>query len=66
MRNSHHGMGLMSHDVWLAQKLAVREALDEAFRERGLPKAKIDLPTAPASDLPTPDGSCRGGIIGAR
>ena len=53
MRDSHHSMGLMSHAV-LAQKLATHEALDEAFREHGLPKAEIDLPTAPASDLPTP------------
>ena len=52
MRDSHHSMCLMSR-AWLAQKLADREAFDEAFREHSLPKADIDLLTAPASDLPT-------------
>ena len=45
-------MGLMSH-AWLAQQFAKREAFDEVFREHELPRAEIDLPTAPASDLPT-------------
>ena len=53
MGDSYHSMGLMSHAA-LAQKLATHEAFDEAFREHDLPKAKIDPPTAPASDLPTP------------
>ena len=34
--------------------LATREAFGEAFREYALPKHEADLPTAPASDLPTP------------
>ena len=53
MRNSHHGMSLMSHTA-LVQPLATRDAFDEAFREHDLPKAENDLPTAPASDIPTP------------
>ena len=53
MRDSHHSMGLMSHASF-AQNLATREAFDEAFREHDLPNAEINLPTAPASDLPTP------------
>ena len=53
MRDSHHSMGLMSHAA-LAQELATREAFDEAFREHALPKPEAGLPTAPASDLPTP------------
>ena len=53
MRDSHHSMGLMSHAA-LARELATREAFDEAFREHTLPKPEADLPTAPASDLPTP------------
>ena len=53
IRDSHHSMGLMSHAA-LARQLAIREAFDEAFREHELPKTKADLPTAPASDLPTP------------
>ena len=53
MRDSHHSMGLMSHAA-MAQGLATRKAFDEAFREHELPKPEADLPTAPASDLPTP------------
>ena len=53
MRDSHHSMGLMFHAV-LAQQLATCEAFDEVFRKHGLPRAEIDLPTAPASNLPTP------------
>ena len=52
-RDSHHSMGLMSHAA-LAQGLATREAYDETFREHELPTLETDLPTAPASDLPTP------------
>ena len=52
MRDSHNRMGLMSHAA-LAQQLATREAFDKAFREHDLLKA-VDLPTAPASDIPTP------------
>ena len=46
-------MGLMSHAT-LAQGIVTREAFDEAFRERELPPSHADLPTAPASDVPTP------------
>ena len=46
-------MGLMSH-ASLAQGIATREAFDEAFREHELPPPDADLPTAPASDVPTP------------
>ena len=53
MRDSHHSMSMMPH-ASLAQRLATREVSDEAFREHDLPKAEIDLPTIPASDLPTP------------
>ena len=53
VRHSHHSMGLLFHAV-LAQYLAICEAFDEVFREHGFPKAEIDLPTAPASDIPTP------------
>ena len=53
MRDSHHSMGLMSHAA-LVQILATREAFGKAFRDHDLPKAKIDRPTTPASDLPTP------------
>ena len=53
MMGSQHSMGLMSHAA-LAPQLATHEAFDEAFREHYTPKAKIDLPTALASDLPTP------------
>ena len=44
---------LLSHAT-LAQGWATREAFDEAFREHELPKPEADLPTAPASELPTP------------
>ena len=53
MRQSPHSMGLMSHAA-LAQGIATREAFDEAFREHELPPPDADLPTAPASDVPTP------------
>ena len=53
MRESPHSMGLMSHAT-LAQGIATREAFDEAFREHELPVPDADLPTAPASDVPTP------------
>ena len=53
MRESPRNMGLMSH-VALAQGIASREAFDEAFREHELPPPDTDLPTAPASDVPTP------------
>ena len=46
-------MGLMSHAA-LAQGIATREAFDEAFGEHELPPPDADLPTAPASDVPTP------------
>ena len=52
MRESPRSMGLMSHTA-LAQGIATREAFDEAFREHELPPPNADLPTAPASDLPT-------------
>ena len=53
MRESPHSMSLMSHAV-LAQGIAIREALDEAFREHVLPLPDANLPTAPTSDVPTP------------
>ena len=53
LRESPHSMGLMSHAA-LAQGIAIREAFDEAFREHELPPPDADLPTAPASDVPTP------------
>ena len=53
MRESSRSMGLMSHAA-LAQEIATREAFDEAFREHKLPPPDADLPTAPASDVPTP------------
>ena len=53
MRDSHHSMGLMFHAA-LVQQLATRDTFDKAFREHELPKPEADLPTAPASDLPTP------------
>ena len=53
MKDVHYSMGLISHAT-LARELATREAFDEAFREYALPKPEADLPTAPASDLPTP------------
>ena len=53
VRESPHSMALMSH-VALAQAIATREAFDEAFREHELPPPDADLPTAPASDVPTP------------
>ena len=53
MRESPRNMGLMSHAA-LAQAIATREAFDEAFREHELPPPDADLPTAPASDVPTP------------
>ena len=53
MQESPHSMGLMSHAA-LAQGIATREAFDEAFREHKLPPPDADLPTAPASDMPTP------------
>ena len=53
MRESPRGMGLMSHAA-LAQGIATREAFDEAFREHELPPPDAALPTAPASDVPTP------------
>ena len=52
MRDSHHSMDLMSYAA-LAQELATHEGFDEAFREHTLPKPEADLPTAPASNLPT-------------
>ena len=53
MRESLHSMGLMSHAA-LAQGRATREAFDEAFRDYELPPPNADLPTVPASDVPTP------------
>ena len=53
MRESPRSMGLVSHAA-LAQGIATREAFDEAFREHELPPPDADLPTAPASDVPTP------------
>ena len=53
MWESPRSMGLMSHAA-LAQGIANREAFDEAFREHELPPPDADLPTAPASDVPTP------------
>ena len=53
MREFPRSMGLMSHAA-LAQGIATREAFDEAFREHELPPPDADLPTAPASDVPTP------------
>ena len=53
MRESPRNMGLMSHAA-LAQGIATREAFDEAFREHELPPPDADLPTAPATDVPTP------------
>ena len=53
MRESPRSMGLMSHAA-LAQGIATREAFDEAFHEHALPPPDADLPTAPASDVPTP------------
>ena len=53
MRESPRSMGLMSHAA-LAQVIATREAFDEAFLDHELPPPDADLPTAPASDVPTP------------
>ena len=53
MRESPRSMGLMSHTA-LAQGIATREAFDEAFRKHELPPPNADLPTALASDVPTP------------
>ena len=53
MWESPRSMGLMSHAA-LAQGIATREAFDEAFHEHTLPPPDADLPTAPASDVPTP------------
>ena len=53
VRDSHQRMGLMPHAA-LAQRMATREAFDEAFREHALPPPDADLPTAPASDVLTP------------
>ena len=53
MRESPHSMDPMSQAT-LAQGIATREAFDEAFREHELPPPHADLPTAPASDVPTP------------
>ena len=53
MRKSPRSMGLMSHAT-LAQGIATRQAFDEAFHEHELPPPDADLPTAPASDVPTP------------
>ena len=53
MWESPHSMGLMSHAA-LAQRISTREAFDEAFRKHELPPPDADLPTAPASDVPTP------------
>ena len=59
MRYSHHTMGLMSHAA-LAQQRGTREIFDETFREHALPKPEADLPTASASDLPTPSIVAKG------
>ena len=53
MWESPHSMGLICHAT-LAQGITTREAFDEAFREHELPPPDADLPTAPASDVPTP------------
>ena len=53
IRESPHSMGLMSQTAW-AQGIATREAFDEAFREHELSPPDADLPTARASDVPTP------------
>ena len=59
MRDSHHGMGLMSQAT-LAQGLTTHKAFDEAFREYDLPKPEADLLTVPANDLPTPSTIAEG------
>ena len=59
MRESPRSMGLMSHAA-LAQGIANREAFDEAFYEHELPPPDADLPTAPASDVPTPSTVAEG------
>ena len=53
VRESPRSMGLMSHAA-SAQGIAIREALDEAFHGHEVPPPDADLPTAPASDVPTP------------
>ena len=53
MRESPRSMGLMSHAA-LAQGIATREAFDETFHKHELPPPDAGLPTAPASDVPTP------------
>ena len=53
MPASPRSMALMSHAA-LAQGIATREAFDEAFHEHELPPPDADLPTAPASEVPTP------------
>ena len=53
MRESPRSISLISHAA-LAQGMATREAFDEAFREHELPPPDDDLPTVPASDVPTP------------
>ena len=53
MRESPRSMDLMSHAA-LAQGIATREAFDEAFRKHELSPPDADLPTTPASDVPTP------------
>ena len=53
MRESPHSMGLIFHAA-LAQGITTREAFDEAFQEHELRPPNADLPTAPASDVPTP------------
>ena len=52
MRESPRSMDLMSHAA--LARIATREAFDEAFREHELPPPDADLPTAAASDVPTP------------
>ena len=53
MREFPRSMGLMSHAA-LAQGIVTLEAFDEAFRKHELPPPDADLPTALASDVPTP------------
>ena len=53
IRESPYSMSPLSHAA-LAQGMATREAFDEAFQEHELPPPGADLPTAPASDVPTP------------
>ena len=56
MQASHHSMGMMStyEHARITNQLVGRETIDEAMREHGLQRTRLDLLTAHASNFSLP------------